>query len=106
LRRRIYLSIKVDVTNQIFLKPGTVWRNGSPVWEPSEFFNISINQEKTEIVSYYRENNPKKDESRKATKMPFIYRGTNIQFLKFPDSTVNGLTKTSHLPGCVSNRQR
>lgn len=78
----VTLAVKVDVTNQIFLKSGTVWLNGSPVWEPSEFFNISINQSKSEIVTF-------KAELDLETKMPFIKGGLGIQFLKFPSSKVD-----------------
>jgi len=91
LVERGVLELKVDVTNQIFLKPGLVWRNGSPVWEPSEFFNISINQAQSEIVSL-------KAELDDGTKMPFIHDGFGIQFLKFPSSKVNGNTLPVLIP--------
>lgn len=85
------LSIRVDVTNLIFLKPGTVWRNGFPVWESSEFTNATINQAETSVVSFYNENEL-------GTKMPFIYKGNGVQFLKFPNSKVNGKTVTVLIP--------
>ena len=77
------LALKVDVTNQIFLKPGSVWKNGSPIWEPSEFFNISINQSEKCFVSLSMEKNS-------GTIMPFIEKGFGIQFLKLPKSMING----------------
>lgn len=85
------LSIKVDVTNQIFLKPGTVWRNGSPVWESSELTNVILNQEEVRIVSL-------SNEKKNGTNMPFIHNGLGIQFLRFPNSMVNGKTVTVLIP--------
>ena len=85
------LSINVDVTNLIFLKPGTVWKNGSPVWESSELTGVEINQDQATIVSGYHE-------SKLGTQMPFIYRGNGVQFLKFPESKVNGRTVTVLVP--------
>lgn len=87
----VTLVIKVDVTNQFFLKPGTVWQNGSPVWEPSEFFNVSINQDEKSIVPVWVE-------KKEGTQIPFIYRGNNIQFLKFPHSRINGKNVTVLIP--------
>lgn len=78
-------TIKVDVTNQILLRPGTVWKNGSPVWEPSEFFNVTINQSEKSVVTLSAMKNT-------GINMPFIENGLNLQFLKFPESTVNGNT--------------
>lgn len=85
------LSIKVDVTNQIFLKPGTVWRNGSPVWESTELTNVTLNQQEVSIVSISKEKG-------EGTKIPFIHNGLGIQLLKFPNSTVNGKTVTVLIP--------
>lgn len=79
----VTLEVKVDVTNQIFLKPGTVWRNGSPVWEPSEFLNVSINHLHTKFVTI-------NSEKKVGPKMPYIYNGFFVQFLKIPNSKVNG----------------
>ncbi|PLA75215.1 hypothetical protein CYQ88_01215 [Hydrogenovibrio sp. SC-1] len=85
------LSIKVDVTNLIFLKPGTVWRNSSPVWESSELTNVSINQAEADVISFY-------NEEKLGTKIPFIYQGYGVQFLKFPNSKVNGKIITVLIP--------
>ncbi|MGE4503292.1 MAG: hypothetical protein AB7D03_10500 [Thiomicrospira sp.] len=85
------LSINVDITNLIFLKPGSVWKNGSPVWESTELTNIAINQAEASGVSFYQENNL-------GTKMPFIYKGKGVQFLKFPNSKVNGKVVTVLIP--------
>jgi hypothetical protein len=89
--RSVTLVIKVDVTNQFFLKAGTVWRNGSLVWEPSEFFNVYINQDEKSIVPVWVE-------KKEGTQIPFIYRGNNIQFLKFPYSRINGKAVTVLIP--------
>lgn len=85
------LSINIDVTNLIFLKPGSVWKNGSSVWESTELTNIAINQAEASGVSFYQENNL-------GTKMPFIYKGNGVQFLKFPNSKVNGKVVTVLIP--------
>lgn len=89
--KKANLSINVDVTNLIFLKPGTVWRNGSPVWESSELTGVDINQKQSSIVSSFREHEL-------GTKMPFIDNGGRVQFLKFPNSKVNGRTVTVLIP--------
>ncbi|QBZ82171.1 hypothetical protein GHNINEIG_00195 [Hydrogenovibrio crunogenus] len=85
------LELKVDVTNQIFLKPGTVWKNGSPVWEPSEFFNVSINQSQSKFVTL-------SSEKKSGTKMPFIQNGLGVQFVKYPNSKINGNTVDILIP--------
>ncbi|QAB14429.1 hypothetical protein [Hydrogenovibrio thermophilus] len=85
------LAIDVDVTNLIFLKPGTVWINGASMWESTELTNVCINQSEASMVSSY-------SESKLGTKMPFLYGRKNVQFLKFPNSKVKDKTITVLIP--------
>lgn len=58
-------NIPVDVTNQIFLKPGSVWRNGQRVWVPGDSISISVDTSHQNLI-------PFRDLAKKITNLPFI----------------------------------
>lgn len=84
------VSLPEDVTNQFFLKPGSVWRNGALIWEPSDSLNIQINQNQSSITSFKKES--------ATEKFPFIQNSAYSNLIKYPGSIVEGTAVTVLIP--------
>lgn len=82
-----------DITNCFFLKPGSVWRNGALVWEPSDSLNIEINQVHKIETNFKNEFN---ESERK--KHPFLRDKAYSNLIKFPNSIVNSSVVTVLMP--------
>jgi len=87
------VSLLEDITNQFFLKPGTVWKNGELVWEPSDSLNIYINQEQKTITNF---KTVKAELSKK--NIQYIKDNHYTNLIKLPESEVNGKKVTVLVP--------
>ncbi|MDR9498377.1 MAG: hypothetical protein RI556_04310 [Hydrogenovibrio sp.] len=81
--------IKADVTNQVFLKPGTVWKNGKCVWEPSDAINISI-EDATTIDTSYASWLTTRDKKKKGLMLPFVQGADKVTLVEYPMSMAEG----------------
>lgn len=85
------VDFEVDVTNQVLMVAGTIWKNGYRVWEPSEFLNITVSQKNKQIASYqsFKSN---------GIELPFApYPVQGSSFLKLPNCKIFGEEKVTVL---------
>lgn len=85
------VNFEVDLTNQVLMKAGTIWKNSSCIWEPNEFLNVSISQENKEINSY----SLFKKQGLPLPFMPLPVLGTSL--VRFPKCKIYGEEKVTIL---------
>ncbi|WP_178861929.1 hypothetical protein [Thiomicrorhabdus cannonii] len=74
-------SIPIDITNQFFMKPGIVWRNGEIVWMPKDSISLSLNTKEQAITSF-------RELSKKISNLPFIKDSFSSNLIELHDCEV------------------